>query len=265
MGMGERTVLPARIHECPVVRLRGTEQPVSAGVQQPELARRDRGDRPYALEHPPAEIVEDDDTALVPGGIEHRSAEPDHRLERLLDLSMLDIEIEGRNVDLVFSELQAVANVVTIDLVLQPVPGNDRRMAVVPVDAHPFPAIEIDEAYLVVDLFLLGEREIVRAYLPPCDGISGRQPAPKQLLMREITHVGQACGQLRDRLLTADRYELFGVRPGNRVNRRDLHVKQQVHDDSRHDAQRHENDHGLPQNLEDPGPASAVRTKLPVA
>ncbi len=67
---------------------------------------------------------------------------------------MLDVEVEGGNVDAGRIEPGSGLEVGTRALVLQFVGGNDARMTVGEIDAHLFPAVHADEAGLVVQSLL---------------------------------------------------------------------------------------------------------------
>src|SRR3569623_2133877 len=96
------------------------------------------------------QVVLDDDAAPVPLPIENRGAKTYHGFEGPLDGPVLDIEVEGRNIDFALRQGERFAHVVAAGFVLQVLRCDVFGMAVVPVDADDFPPVFIQKPDLVV-------------------------------------------------------------------------------------------------------------------
>ena len=66
------------------------------------------------LEQPAAEVVQHHQAASLACPVEYRGGEAQDRLDRLLHLAALDIQVERRQIDLAVVQAQGLADVVTM-------------------------------------------------------------------------------------------------------------------------------------------------------
>jgi hypothetical protein len=186
-GLGARL---ARAHEAPFVPPLGTDEPVPLGVEQPDIAGLPRQQLQLVDQAPPL-VIEHHDAAYQAMVVGHGHGEADGRLDGQLDGAVLDVQIEGRDVDLAGGQPLRFLEVVALALVAQLARRPDPRFAFGMVHAHLFPAVQANEPDLVVDPLLPGQAEVFEAQAATVFGIGLLQAGSERVVLGQVAQVRQ--------------------------------------------------------------------------
>jgi len=110
-------------HETPFALLAVGTNPVSLAIEQGDMSCTARQHRVKMLQHEIRVVVEHQHTVFDPLPVIDREGETDGRFAGYFNTSMLHIQINGRDIQFSPAKPEAVAEVVTICLVLQHVRG----------------------------------------------------------------------------------------------------------------------------------------------
>ena len=202
--MREAVPAPRGEHEAPFVVGPRPEQPIALVIDQPQLVAASFAGEFERVKQVLPEIVDDHQSALAAGSVEHRGGEADGGLERPLDLAMLDIEIETRDINLPAPEREGIVDIGAIDLGLQRAGFDPARPPLNPIDAHHLAPVGGDEAHLVVAPLPPGECGIVRSYGLQIQIGAGCEPALECRLVREHQDIGGNIGEQADHAASAE-------------------------------------------------------------
>ena len=104
-----------------------------------------------------AQVVEHHDAGPLPLVIDDGGGKSHHRLVRQLDIALLDVQVQGRDIDIPGCQAQCLGDIVATRLVLQSGQRHDRSATAFEVHPQCLPALWVDEAYLVVEPLLFGK------------------------------------------------------------------------------------------------------------
>ncbi len=176
-------------HEAPLVGRLRPAQEEAVVIEQPDRPGEAGRHLGQLAQQGGAQVVEDQDAALLAVPVEDRGGEADHRLERPFDLVVLDVQVERRGEDVAAAEVEGLGEVVAVGLRLQLALRDGGRLAVVVIDPDPLAALVVEVADLVVDAAPLAEQDVFVLDLLAAAGRVGEEIA-QDGLVGQVEQVG---------------------------------------------------------------------------
>ncbi len=136
--------------EPPFIRRISAGQPIAVPVEQHGVSRAAAGALAKPCQYALGAVIQYQHTGASAPFVEQRGRHANGGLQRLFDHAVFDVQIQRRDINLARGQVQRVGEVVAVRLGLQFALGDNGGLAVGIVHAYTFPAVQAEDAHLVV-------------------------------------------------------------------------------------------------------------------